>query len=427
MERRTFQVLIQEWLQRKLETGVRRAILDKILAQLEQSEVEIISGVRRCGKTTLLFQVIESLKRHAPSRNILYINFEDERLHDFSIDDFERLLDAFYKECQPAGRVYFFLDEVQEVPGWEKWVRRIHDQVGNQIKFFVTGSSSFLLSSEFATLLTGRNLTFILQPFSFGEFLHARGVQHDDLDKMEVDRVLRAGVQRELDRYLNFGGFPAATPGERTELLQQYFRDILFRDVAARYEVRDIRLLERLAHYLMTNVGCLYSSHKLSSVFGASKDTLAAYVTHLEMANLVFSLPYFSYSLAAVNRRNRKVYVVDTGLRNSVAFRFSTDTGRLAENAVYLALTRLGARIFYWMDGHEIDFVVDHPSRGIELVNVSFGDSVPEREWQSLREEIPNAGNIVRRVLITQEAGVVPQGIDRLPLWRYLLEAERLV
>ncbi|MBI3921128.1 MAG: ATP-binding protein [Armatimonadetes bacterium] len=426
MERHALQTVIREWQHRKLETGVRRSMLGSVLNHLDDREIVIISGVRRCGKTTLLFQVIEHLRQEGDRGNVLYVNLEDERLLDFQVEDFERLLEVFHEERVRVGdsednhRLFLFLDEVQEVAHWEKWVRRVYDQFGEQIKIFITGSSSFILSSEFASLLSGRNLTYSLRPFSFEEFLRFKGIEDLDIDQISADTRRRSQIQAHLTDYLSGGGFPAAAGKDSLELLQQYYRDILFRDVATRYGIRDVRLLERVGHYLLTNAGNLVSYNKLAQILGGSKDTIKDYVGHLLTANLISELPYFSYSLAEVNRRNRKVYSVDCGLRNAVAFRFSPDTGRLAENAAFLHLADQNPNLFYWTDGNEIDFVVDHHGE-VDLINVCMTDNIPPREWQGLLAQ-PKPARVIRgRMLVSRDEGPTQTGVERCPLWRFLL------
>mgnify|MGYP001557414508 CR=1 FL=1 len=172
----------------------------------------------------------------------------------------------FHYEVQnPKGMIYLFFDEIQEIPDWEKWIRRIYDST-NDIKFFVTGSSSALLSSEFSTLLTGRNLSYTLYPFSFKEYLAYHAIVYD-LDKLSVDVKKKSHIQSLLNSFIKEGGFPAVAEEYRMDLLQQYFNDILFRDIVKRYKVRDVKLLEKLIKYVITNTAGLFSYNKLKNTF----------------------------------------------------------------------------------------------------------------------------------------------------------------
>lgn len=166
----------------------------------------------------------------------MIINFEDERLKEFTVDNFDLLLEIFYEKNNPQGRIYLFFDEIQEINNWEKWVRRIYD-LKKDIKIFITGSSYSLMSSEFSTLLTGRNIFFILYPFSFSEFLVYKQYHLVNIGKLKIDIREKAKLKIHLKEYINNGGFPAIIENYYREILQQYFKDIIYRDIVRRYSM----------------------------------------------------------------------------------------------------------------------------------------------------------------------------------------------
>lgn len=292
----------------------------------------IVSGIRRCGKSTLLFQL---LKEKYP--DALYLNFEDPRLYDFGFTDFARL-DV---SISTRGSSVLFFDEIQIIPEWERYVRQKLDE---NYQLIITGSNASLLSRELGTRLTGRHITKELFPFSYHEFCSFKKLAHN---------------KASLLSYLEVGGFPEYVKQVAPEILNQLFEDILIRDIAVRYGVRDIKTLQRLAFYLLSNVAKLITGNRLKILFEiGSTSTVMEYLSHLEYSYLFQFVPKFSYSLRKQIANPRKVYAIDTGLINVNSGSFSEDNGRKFENLIYLHLRQKYREIYYYAEKSECDFVI---------------------------------------------------------------------
>lgn len=382
----------------------------------------VITGARRCGKSVFLSQVINRF-----FEEYYYINFEDERLALFSLSDFNTLYEVCTELFGEAKT--FFLDEVQNIIGWERWVRRMYD---DNFKFFITGSNANLLSKELATLLTGRHLQFSLYPFSFREFLELRGL---DLKKEDIYfPEKRALIQKYFSEYLIKGGFPEHVRFNKMEILQEYFNDIVQRDVVERYAVKNVKQLKELARYLLTNAGNLTTYNQLKKMTGIKSVTTAInYFSYLEAAYLLFKIPYFSYSLKRQVANPFKVFAIDNGLRNSVSFRFGSDTGRLFENVVAVELKRRKKEVYYWKNAQheEVDFVIkDHKVQQLMQVCYDITDTnVRKRELKALlkasRELRCNNLLVVTHDYEAEEK-VKGKKVSFVPMWKWLLTGKKL-
>ena len=327
--------------QKGLDTGISRGpYLEQIRRYLKTDEVVALSGIRRCGKSTILLQVLSELINNGlPKQNTLYINFEDPKFFNFlGLDLLDKIWRAYQEYLKPRGKVYLVLDEVQKVKGWEHWVRAKYDQK-ESVKIFVTGSNAELLSAEFSSVLTGRHLELAVAPLNFREYLGFRGVKIENNKLWMVEsRDLLYGHALE---YLRIGGFPkiVLTGDEllRKELLEQYFNDILTKDIRDRYKLKEAGKLKNLALFFAANFTRPYTFRKVKSLseIPLSLDTVHRFSHYLENSFIVDFLSRFSYSLKNRMQTARKVYFVDNGLRNAVAFKFSSDTGKLLENAVF--------------------------------------------------------------------------------------------
>lgn len=412
--------IIKESRYREVYTGIPREILSRIKKYIDYEEIITLSGVRRSGKSTLFNQLIQQINK---PNNILYINFEDERLIDFNVNDFDALLETFFEVNHPEDRIYLFFDEIQEINHWEKWIRRIYDTKKN-IKIFITGSSSSLMSSEFSSLLTGRNIGFNLYPFSFKEMLTSNRFDFSDIDMIDLDIKLKGHVNSHLNSYIESGGFPALINHFSVEILQQYFRDIIYRDIVKRYQIRDVNSLERIFIFLLTNIANIINYTNIKKTFHMGIDTIKEYISYGEKANLFYEHVFFSYSLKESYNRNKKIYAIDTGLRNSIAFSFSKDIGRLVEDIVFLQLKREQKEIYYYKGKNEVDFVIKNKDNSLEAINVCYSDDIITREIYGLNEFSENASmiNMVKKkTLITRNIDKQENDIVMIPLWKWLL------
>ncbi len=294
---------------------------------ISHNGIVVISGIRRCGKSTLLYQFKEHYSHFG------YVNFDDERFIRFTHKDFHSLLTLLLKQ-DPDTHIFFF-DEIQNISGWERFVRRLHDE---GYKVYVTGSNTTLLSSELGTHLTGRYVKIELWPFSFSELLKVRQIPLDT-----ITTHIRARILGELGHFLKGGGFPEYIITHEPEFVKRTYDDILYRDIVARYGIRDISALRILGHYLMSNYTSEFTYNSLCQVTGLRSDTTVRnYIRNFSDADLIFECFSYNFSLKRQYHGPKKAYVIDSGMRNLLSLKFSEDRGRSLENQVYIELLRRG-------------------------------------------------------------------------------------
>ncbi len=415
------------WGEARLDSGQPREIVAKLEPFLDTPEVVALVGPRRAGKTTVLFQIMDLLEASGvPRKALLHVNLEEPALGlELSMDLLERLYTVYRTEIFPEGQAWLFLDEVQRLPGWERWVRARNET--DDVRIFVTGSSSALMAPELATVLTGRHVTFRVMPLSFREFLRFRGIA---LPKSQVSDPPR--MRNAVGAYLRWGGFPEVVLADSEErkkvLLQQYFDDILFKDVALRHRIRDLPTLRNLAIYLLDQTASLISFQRLSRIFEISLDAARAYCSYLEEAFLVTFVPFYTLKTAERQRRPRKVHAVDPGLRNAVSLTGSPDRGHLMETVAHNALAgEQQDGLYYWKGEGEVDLVVRQGLAVKRLVQVTYeglsDPAVRQRETRSLAEaakRFPEAETLlVAHTLPPDSAEEIE--VPVVPFWRFLI------
>ena len=339
---------------------VERAALSKVPSI--DSFATIITGIRRCGKSTLLLQVLRSKFNEA-----LFLNFEDIRLVGFEPSDFIRL----QNELDHRAIKTLFFDEIQLTEKWEIFVHQLLDK---GYRVYITGSNASLLSRELGTHLTGRNISMELFPFTYSEFLVCR------------DASVNSST---LVDYLQIGGMPEYVKHQDRRILARLLDDILIRDIAVRHKVRDIDTLKQLAVYLLTNVGKPVSANNLKNLFSVkSTTTILEYFAFYSDSYLIEFLPQFSLSPKAQIRNPKKVYAIDTGFIDVVSTSSSQDLGRKLENLVYVHLRRKFNEIYYYQDRGECDFIVKVRERITLAIQVCyhFNDDNFTREYNALLE-----------------------------------------
>ena len=388
------------------DTGTERTQLAEIERAADIPHAVIISGLRRVGKSTLLAQMAHKLGRDA----FYYVNFEDDRFIGFQADDSNDLYRALVETF--GERKTFVIDEVQNISGWEHFVRRFMDM---DFKFYITGSNASLLSRELGTRLTGRYLPIELFPFSFREYLLFRGEKLPDLQHMTTAK--KAGLQRALEAYLQTGGIPDALKYPELPLLRTLYDDVLYRDIATRYRLEAVTALKELGFYLLSNPSGLVSFNKLKDQFHlGSVNTIKSYIEYMENSWLVFTLNLYDFSVKRQQIAAKKVYCIDTGLSNVVGFGFSPNTGKLLENLVFLVLRRQTKEIYYYTTptGYEVDFYLPEKRQLIQVTQHMDNPATREREIRALNEALQTIK--VESALILSDANENSFDINGVPV-----------
>lgn len=432
MEKHALKELIAQHKSRFLSRGnlTPRDAQKTVNRLLHQREIVFITGVRRCGKSSLLRLVCDDLLTTAgvAPANILYVNFEDERLASFTSEDCERLMEAYYELEGPTGKIWLFLDEIQNVPAWEKWLNRLYEF--EEVKIFVTGSNMSLMGSELSTALTGRNRQVVLWPFSFREFLAIKGGAATGLPR---SREGRAQTARIFDAFLQTGGFPEAVKQGDPALLEQYWQDILYRDIFPRYGIRNIREIRELTLFLAANCASIHSYKSLQGVAGVkSQMTVRSYLQALHDVFLFFPVDLFDYSVKRQIYNPSKMYGIDTGLLNAVSFSFSRNLGHSMENAAYIELRRRGYEVYYWKSllGGEVDFLIREKGTLTTAIQVCFSLADAKTRQREIAGLVAAALElkVESLLLLTGEAEETIRAdgcvIHVLPMWKWLLESD---
>ena len=383
--------------------------------QLPTNSKKVISviGARRSGKTYILYETMKKLLADGiPKENILFINFEDERLQ-LKISELDLILQA-WRELHPKAGLsahYFFFDEIQNIEGWEKFIRRIYDTETQNI--FVSGSNSYFVGTDIATSLRGRTLPYEVFPFSFDEYLRFRKIPFDYYSESNIAKITNA-----LHDYLTQGGFPE-TIGlayiRQSELLRTFYYVMLYKDLIERYKITNTPIIKYFVEKLADSVTKPFTINKIynnlrSQGMKSDKNLLYQYIDHVENIYLAFSLQRYDYSYSARSKSAKKAYYIDNGLLNILTHSFSTNYGKLLENAVYIFLRQQPGNlyennIFYFKEKTECDFIVFDRNEPIHCIQVSYDVSDPEtrkREIKGLTEAM-DFFNLTEGYIITSE------------------------
>lgn len=425
-----YKKIITQWKEFKIPETLPR----QISIELNHNFITTITGPRRAGKTYLCFQLIHELLKKGISReNILYINFEDEKLLGAEAKDMDMLLDSFYElsDINEKQKIYLFLDEIQNVKDWDVWIRKIHN-LHNEIKITLTGSSSKLLSKEISTKLRGRVLNTEVFPLSFKEYLEWKAIDYNE--KTVSYSKERFAIKKAFSSYLINGGYPALITNNipYEQILQSYFQSMIFKDVIERYNVKEIKKLKMLASLLFESVAKEISYNKLANKlnslgYNVSKNTIIEYVSYFEDAYLFFQNLRYEYSLIKQLGSIKKVYCIDNGLLNAVSFKFSEDLGRLVENLVFIELKRRNEEILYHRKYYECDFIIKEKNKVVNAIQVTkkLTDESYNREIKGLLEAL-KIYKLKEGILLIYEGEEDKREIDGktimiIPVWRWLL------
>ena len=419
MQRALLQTIILEWQTPKpLVPNISRKLSIDLNAAINSDSILLITGVRRCGKSVLLQHI-----RHQHHEHHYYLNFDDERLINFTVADFQMMMELFSELYGEEKTCYF--DEIQNINGWERFVRRLYE---NGYKLFITGSNARMLSQEMGTHLTGRYIKIELYPFSFNEFLTFKNAE---INVSRVTTAIKAKLNNFIQQYLQIGGFPQYVKTEMLEYLQSLYENILFRDIISRYQLPNEHVIRELAFYFASNVGkeITFNSLKKQLKLG-SVNTVSDYCRYLENSYLFFLIKRFSYSLKIQFNSPKKVYAVDSGLAYALGFRSSSDAGRMLENIVFVELKRRNFEVYYHREKKECDFVVCQKNKIKMLIQVCFtldNQETKEREISGLVDAM-QCHKIKRGLIITltetdEIKMVCDHGvchIDVMPVWLWL-------
>lgn len=419
---------------KEIDTGIKREDYTKKIVTLvtKTNQIICIAGVRRSGKSTILRQIAKELG-FKNIMNTLIVNFEDERFIQKNLKLLIDIYNTYLEKIKPKKKPFVFLDEIQNVPEWERFVRGTHER--KEASIVVSGSSSKLLSAELATLLTGRHITFFVYPLSFKEFLKFKNLTIDS----EVSILAkRTEIKRLLAEYLEFGGFPEVVlSSEKKRILLSYFETMITKDIIERFGIREREKIKTLSKYYLTNVSSPVSFNKISKFLNIPLTTVERFSDYLQTACLIFFLKKFSYSLKEQEKAQRKVYSIDAGLSNALGFRFMKKQGKIMENVVAIELKIRqsfdpGKEIYYWRDyqQREVDFVIKEGTKVRQLIQVCWDLSdleTKEREVKALvkaMEEFKLREGLVVTEDHEGEEKIKGKKIIFVPLWKFLLESQ---
>ena len=387
-------------------------------------------GVRRSGKTSILYDMINTLSQKIDKTKILFLNFEDERLN-LQVDDLDLVLQSF-RELYPEHRLeecYFFFDEIQNIDGWEKFIRRVYDTVSKHI--FITGSNSKLLSTDIATSLRGRTLSYEVFPLSFAEYLSFKDIAVDLYSSKSL-----AFIKHAQEKFLRDGAFPETLFLEERYInptLQEYFNVMLYKDLAQRYGITNLSALKFFLKRVIASTTKQISINKIynelkSSGIKIGKNTLYDFLDYVQNIYLALTLHRYDSSLVNKELGEKKIYSIDIGLNNATEFKFSDDLGKSLENAVFLELRRKNRDIFYCRDGRsECDFVVHEKNTIIQAIQVTYefgNEETKRRELKGLINACKNF-HLDRGVIVTydSEDEFTEEGItiEVIPFYKWVL------
>lgn len=401
-----------------------RDIFDSVFKKLQLREAHVLLGIRRSGKSTLFKLLINRLSEQVDPKGILYVNLDDPFFSDVWRDARD-----LYKVVETAKKVtgnkinFLFLDEIQNVTGWEKFVKSVYD-AGAFKKIFITGSNSSLLKGDYAKLLSGRYITDSVYPLSFRECLTNIGI------KSYLDLVSnKPKVLGLLDSVLNNGSFPEVfktkEPELKRELLLNYYETITLKDCVANHNIRDIKTFRELSYYLISNISAPYSYNSLARAVKGNENSVKNFISILEDSFLLKEVRNFSYSLKTQSKAKKKVYCIDNGFVNTVSFKFSENRGKLLENLVYTEIMKSGySEVYFYNEYKECDFVL---KKGKDLIAVQvsceMGESNRDREVDGLLTTMRKL-DIPKGCIITYDTeGSINENAGVVPFWKFYGEA----
>lgn len=432
------QEILKEIIQNSRESIPSGTVTRSLPIQPIPGKASICIGVRRCGKTTKLFQIMqEYLDQGVPAENLVHINFFDDRLHALDASTLNLIPDTYfslYPDKRNREQVCFFFDEIQVVAGWESFVERMLRT--EKCDIYITGSSAQMLSREIATRMRGRSLSWELFPFSFSEYAAFLGQEV----RPNPSTRERTTLQNIFQRYWAEGGFPETaglTNDLRIKIHQEYFHAILFRDLIERHDIPHPRALMDLAWRLIDNCASLYSinaltNHLKSLGHKVPKASVSDYLAWFEDAYFLFSVRLYDASLSRSNANPKKIYCIDHAMITSIASGILVNSGHLLENLIFVTLRRRFTNIFYYRTsaGLEVDFIVKERNRPTLLIQVCETMSNPAtaaRELKALQQAMLEQPDAQSFIITRQETAkipaelTIPDTVELMPAWKFLV------
>ena len=428
--------ILYEWGGKKMPQIIDREIDLYSYARANLIKIIVITGFRRVGKTYLILHLIEKLLQEKTREEVVYINFEDERIPLKT--EFLTLLLPTIRQLFKEEVEFLFLDEIHNIPNWSKWLRRVYDK--ENIRFFVSGSSSKMSSREIPTELRGRFLEVRVFPLSFKEFLHFKNLTFD-FEAIDYLADEKAKLLKTLEEYLTYGALPEivlADEDKKIEIAHSYYQTVIRRDIIERHKVNNEEALKALLRLLLNStsytISKIYNTLK-SLNYEIGKSTLQHYLGYIETSYFMLSVPIFSYKIKSQMQYPRKVYFIDNAFINSISTKFSKDYGRLYENLVAIELCRRKTRnplieFYYWknLQHEEVDFVIKNGTKIEQLIQVCYdiADLVTKKRELRILVKASKALRCNNRLVITEDYEAVEQYKDKevrfVPLWKWLLQ-----
>lgn len=432
--KKIIKTLLSEWNFREIPKIIPRDIDLNSYLNLKVNKIVVLNGFRRVGKTFILYYLSKMLFKKYSRQEVIHINFEDERI-PLQTSILTELLPTL-KEFSSSEVKYLLLDEIHNIPEWSKWLRRIHDT--ENIKIFVSGSSSKMSEEEIPTELRGRFLELKVFPLSFNEFLRFKG-RSFELKNLSYSANLKAELLRYLNEYLIYGGLPEIVlfdVNKKFELAQSYYNTVIKRDIIDRFKVKNEEVLKALIKLLLNSTE--YSINKtyntLKSLgYTIGKGTIQKYVRYIENSYFLVSTPIFSYKIKDQMQHPRKIYFIDTAFINAISTRFSQNLGRLYENIVAVELKRRRKETYYWKNAEkeEVDFLVMERDRITSLIQVCYDISDRETKQRETRALLKAGAELKCKnlMIITEDHEGMEKAewfgkkgtIKYIPLWKWLL------
>ncbi len=427
--------ILHDWKGKKLPDVFSREVNLVNYTKIKPSKIIVITGFRRIGKTYLTLHLIKELLKEKTREEIIYINFEDERIPLKT--EFLTLLLPTAKQIFEKAVNFLFLDEIQNIPNWSKWVRRVYDN--EKIRIIVSGSSSKMSSKEIPTELRGRFLEIKLFPLSFKEFLNFKNLTFD-LKTTKYSEEEKARLLKTLNEYLKYGALPEivlSNEDKKIEIAQSYYQTVIRRDIIERHKIKNEEVLKALLRLLLNSTN--YSISKLHNTlkslnYSIGKTTLQHYLSYIENSYFMFSVPIFSYKVKDQMQYPRKVYFIDNIFINAISTKFSRNYGRLYENVVAInLLKKFYDNVYYWKSQHEeIDFVIKNGFKVKQLIQVCYSVEDIDTKKRELRALLKASKELKCKnlLVITEDYEAeenvnwfrIKRKVKFIPLWKWLLK-----